>query len=186
MGSAERKIAKENKIKALLKDIQSKDEAKILAGIKELKEHGNDSVILPIIDVWSKGVPSEIEKNIVAFLGDIKSKTSKAIIMQVLADKNYSPIHQPLLSTIWNSSVDYSAYIHEFVAMATESDFLLALECLTIVENLAGPFDEDKIMEAQMHLRKYAEQQSQAKTDEEKKLFILREIETILHSVKFQ
>ena len=32
---------------------------------------------------------------------------------------------------------------------------MIALECLTILENLKGPFEEHQLLEAQLHLREY-------------------------------
>ena len=72
-------------------------------------------------------------------------------------DPDNLSIRQILLSTIWNSRLDYSLYLAEFVEMAVEGDYLEALECLTIIENLEGTFEESDILEAQLHLKEYLE-----------------------------
>jgi hypothetical protein len=49
-----------------------------------------------------------------------------------------------------------------------------ALECLTILENLEGPFEEHHLLEAQLHLREYA--QSDRAHEEDRKTNIISEI----------
>jgi hypothetical protein len=45
----------------------------------------------------------------------------------------------------------------EFVEIAVDGDFMEALDCLTILENMEGPFEERQILEAQLHLKDYLE-----------------------------
>ena len=44
-----------------------------------------------------------------------------------------------------------------FVDLALKGDFIITLECLTIIENLDGPFSEKSVMESQVLLGAYAE-----------------------------
>jgi hypothetical protein len=67
----------------------------------------------------------------------------------------------------------------EFVEIASEGDYLEALECLTIIENLDGPFEEADILEAQLHLKEYLE--STTKTDE--KSILMSEIALLIKNM---
>lgn len=180
MASAERAEEKTAKIKSILKDINSGDEKKIIDGLKALKVNGNDNVITPIIDVWNKGVSPKAEQEIITFIGDIKSTSSAQSIMDILLDEEYNKIHLPLLSTIWNSKVDYSEYIVDFVSLAVQYDFLVALECLTIIENMEGPFEEHHILDAEIILREFAEKHNEEKAEEEKKVQMVLEISKLV------
>ena len=86
--------------------------------------------------------------------------------MDIIEDKHYLPIRQTVLSTIWNTKVDFSDYIDDFVLIATTGTFLETLDCLTIIENLEGPFMEENILECQLHLKNYIE--SNPPRDEQK------------------
>ena len=55
------------------------------------------------------------------------------------------------------TKVDFSDYIDDFVLIATNGNFMEALDCLTIIENLEGPFMEENILECQLHLKAYLE-----------------------------
>lgn len=182
MASAERAAEKKSKINLILNDISSGDEKKVLEGLKALKVNGDDKVILPIIEVWSKGVSQKTADEIVTFIGDIKSTTSAQTIMDVLLDDQYNNIHLPLLTTIWNSKVDYSEYIVDFVNIAIKHDFMVALECLTIIENMEGPFEEHHMLDAEISLREYAEKHNEEKSDDDKKVQMILEISKLIKS----
>lgn len=172
----EKEVERREKVKTILKDINSGESKKIIKGLRTLKVNGDDQVIVPIVEVWNNGVSSEVEGAIITFLGDIKSSTSSQIIMDILLDKKYSAIHLPLLTTIWNSKVDYSEYLVEFVSLSIQYDFMIALECLTIIENMKGPFEEHHILDAEIILREYAEKQQHKSTDDDKKVQFIHEI----------
>jgi len=87
-------------------------------------------------------------------------------MIEVLNEEKYLPIRQEILSTIWNTKVDFSNYIDEFVEIAVNGSFMETLDCLTIIENLEGPFMEEDILECQLHLKNYME--SKAPKDEQK------------------
>lgn len=182
MASAERAEERRTKIKSILKDINSGQDSKIIEGLKALKVNGDDNVILPIVDAWKKGVSSEVEEEIITFIGDIKSTSSAQTIMDILLNEEYSEIHLSLLSTIWNSKVDYSEYIVDFVNIAVQNDFLVALECLTIIENMEGPFEEHHILDAEIILREFAENHQENKAQEENKVQMIVEIAKLVKS----
>lgn len=182
MASAERAAEKKTKIKSILNDINSGDEKKIIDGLKALKVNGDDNVILPIVEVWNKGVSPTAEQEIITFIGDIKSTSSAQTIMDILLDEEYNEIHLPLLSTIWNSKVDYSEYIVDFVSLAVQYDFLVALECLTIIENMEGPFEEHHILDSEIILREFAENHQENESQEEKKVQMVLEISKLVKS----
>lgn len=182
MASAERAEERKAKVKLILKDINSGQEKKIIEGLKALKVNGDDNVIQPIIDVWNKGVSPNAENEIITFLGDIKSTSSAQSIMDILLDEEYNEIHLSLLTTIWNSKVDYSEFIVEFVKLAVHYDFMVALECLTIIENMEGPFEEHHILDAEILLREFAENHNENKTEDEKKVQLILEISKLVRS----
>lgn len=161
------------KLNKILEDLQSGEVKKISKGIKALEAHGNASVIRPLVDLLLAGVAEKNEKEIIELLSSLKDTSITAEVMDVIEDPAYLPIRQTILSTIWNTKVDFSDYVDEFVLIATKGNFMEALDCLTIIENLEGPFMEENILECQLHLKNYLE--SQAPKDEQK-AHILSEI----------
>lgn len=171
-----------NKMKQLLLDVKSGREDKISSALKGLKVHGDQSVLAPLIEVWNKGISEKNQEELISFLNDLKSNESVYPIIDILRDNDYRKIHTPLLSTIWNSPIDYSEYLVDFVALAVQGDFLMALECLTIIENLEGPFEEQQFFEAQIELSEYASKQNK----DTKKEQIMSEIALLIKDFERQ
>jgi hypothetical protein len=98
-------------------------------------------------------------------------------MIELVKDTHFIGIRSVLLSTLWNSKLDYSYYLPEFVEIACEGDFMEALECLTIIENMESAFEERHILEAQLHLKDYMENPS---PKDPKKAQIMSEIALLL------
>lgn len=180
MGSAEREIERQEKIKSALREIRLGKRKNINDGLTILREIGDESVIPPIIDLWNKGITPSAAELIKEFIGNLKSTPTKDKIMEFIFDENYKKIKKDLLETIWNSKVDYSDYLIDFLTLAIQEEFLIALECVTIIENLEGPFEEQVLLDAQLILREYAESQQKKKTDSDEKIKLIAGINDIL------
>ncbi len=161
------------KIQAILKDLRSEDSKTVVKAIKSLESHGDPSVIEPLAELLLAGPNEKIKTQVVELLSSLKDSSVTSYIMDVVEDSKYLPIRQTMLSTIWNTKVDFSDYLDEFVEIATKGDFMEALDCLTIIENLEGPFLEESVLESQLHLKNVLE--SNEKMDEQK-AHILSEI----------
>lgn len=161
------------KLASILKDLRSPDKKVVSRAIKSLEKYGNASVIKPLAQVLLDGVSEKHEGEIIELLSSIKDTSVVVEIMDVLEDPQMRPIRQKVLSIIWNMKIDFSNYIDDFVGIAVSGDFMEALDCLTIIENLEGPFLEEDILECQLHLKNYLEDEN---PKDEQKAHILSEI----------
>lgn len=145
------------KIQKLINDLQSGDVKKIGQTLKLLKSEGSVDALRPLADLLIRSKDETIQQDVIAFLSDLNVSSAVDELMNLLKDENLLSIRQQLLTTIWNSKLDYSYYLPEFVEIAVDGDFMEALECLTIIENMEGPFEERHILESQLHLKDYLE-----------------------------
>jgi len=145
------------KIKQLLLDINSGSAPKISSALKSLQVNGDISVIRPVVEILKTKISHQTEMEVLNFLGDLKVSKAADEMIAILKDDYFLDVRQKLLTTIWNCKIDYSYFIAEFVEIACEGDFMESLECLTILENLEGPFEEHHILECQLHLKEYME-----------------------------
>lgn len=169
-----------DKLKQILLDLRSEDEVKISKALKALEAHGNSRVIRPLAEKLKEGVSEKISKEILELLCSLKDSSVTSEIMDIIEDPEFREIRQLMLSTIWNTKVDFSDYIDEFVQIAVEGDLLETLDCLTIIENMEGPFMEENILEAQLHLKTYVENPD-AQTEQKSQL--LSEIALLLKDI---
>jgi len=165
---------RKQKIASILADISSGDGKKASRAIKSLEQYGDASVIKPIFEVLKSDQLREKNKNeLIELLCSIKDTSVIVEVMDILDDGAFESVHSVALSAIWNMKVDFSDYIDDFVLIATNGSFLEALDCLTIIENLEGPFMEENLLECQLHLKNFME--SDAPKDEQK-MQILQDI----------
>ena len=148
---------KETRLKKILMELNSEDEKTVSKAIKSIETHGNVSFIKPLAERLLHGVSEKNQTEIIELLSSIKDSSVTADIMDIIEEKKFRPIRKIMLSAVWNTKVDFSGYIDDFVEIAVQGDFMETLDCLTIIENLEGPFMEEDILEAQLHLKNYLE-----------------------------
>lgn len=162
------------KVKQINEYLASKDEKQIKKALSGLKADGDATVIVPLADLLlSDKETGKYQKDILEIFSSLKYTSAVETMIEVIRNERYLPVRQLLLSTIWNTSLDYTDYISDFVLIACEGDFLEALDCLTILENLPGEIEERHILEAQWHLKEYLEDTT---PKEERKAQIISEI----------
>lgn len=143
------------KINQLLTDLQGKDNSKVAAAIKALSVHGHASVIEPLLDVWKKGLSDENELLMTNLFHNLTDTSVVEPLMDAFRNPEYRDIQRKLLISFWNSKLDYTDYIADFVLFAIEGDFLDTLETLTLIENLENTPPESAILESQLLLKEY-------------------------------
>jgi len=160
------------KIAETIVDLKSDSQAKTLGALKILETIGDKTVLPAFIEVLRKKEVI-VSKAILELIANIQDQEIAQDIVESIRNESDPNISQQLLTAIWNSKLDFSEYLAEFVSLATEGDFLQALECLTILENLSGPFEEHQLLEAQLYLKDYAEDSEEK---EDRKHQIISEI----------
>ena len=73
-----------------------------------------------------------------SFMNDIKEPGARTeIITEVM--KSYKPeTISMLVSSCWQSGLDYSEFAGDFANIFLTGDYITALECLTVIEESAG------------------------------------------------
>ena len=162
--SKENKVqkGKDTKLKQILTDLRASDDKLVAHAIKSLEVHGNSSVIGPLCDRLLQPLSETNRTNVLELLCSLKDSTARTEIMDALSNPKYIEIRRDLLQAVWNMKVDFSDYVAEFVEIAVNGDFMDSLDCLTILENMEGPFLEEDILEAQLHLKNYLESDKRA------------------------
>lgn len=162
----------ELKVKQILEEIKSEDPKKVSKAIKSLESHGDSTVIRPLAEALLSSMNRKNEEEVVELLSSLKDTSTVVEVMDIIGDPKFIDIRPKMLAAVWNTKVDFSDYIDEFVEIATTGTLMEAVECATIIDNLEGPFMEENIFECKLHLKNYLESGA---TDEHK-AFLLSEI----------
>jgi hypothetical protein len=163
---------KKVKLTEALKQFESNSETDVLSALKIFEQQG-DITILPAVFEKLRNCEMSIEKAILGFLSDIQRIEAKAIFIQFLSEEKEQALRQKVLTSIWNSKLTYDEHLPFFVMLASTGDFMQSLECLTIIENMQGPFAEHELLESQLLLKEYVEESA---NEDEQKRQIMSEI----------
>jgi len=168
------------KVTELLDKLTSSETKDVVKAIKSLKIHGNENTIEPLLKCFVDTTNIAIHNEIVDLLNSIKSTKVPAVLIDCLQKEEFIPAKQTMLSSIWNSNLDYTPYLSEIVQAAQTGEMMDAMECLTILENMEGTLSEDKIMDALVNLKSYLVEHSTVNTP---KMGLLREAALLLTEI---
>ena len=161
-------------IKSALELVYTDDLANVCIGLKQLEVCADLSVIEPIVAIASITTNRAVKKEVLEFLSNVIDPKLPPLFLPFIQEEKYASIRQELLSVVWNSKLDYSSFLADFVEVAIEGNFIIALECLTVLENLEGPFEEHQLLESQLHLKEYIA--SDRSMEDDQKTTVISEI----------
>lgn len=141
-------------ITQIIKDLQSSDEALILKVLVKVRDKGNTEVLEPLFDLFERTDNEKVKAEIKMILADIKDSYALEVIIERLSTGS-NALNEVLLYALWNSSLSALDYIPEVVDAAKKGNYMIALEALTVIENLDGPFSNEKLTEAQFIINEY-------------------------------
>ncbi len=121
---------------AILANLSSGNEEKILNAIQELRNSGS-SVYIPVLaELLLNPGFGEVRKSIISLLGDLKDKDSIPALIGAIEDQNLLAIRKELIAACWQNGLDYSSYLSLWVTLVIENDMDIAFETFTVIENL--------------------------------------------------
>ena len=139
--------------------LQKKDQASIVAALAILKDYGHPTVLSEVFKSL-EGLERAEQQLVLGFLADIQDTDAVEEFIAYLEEEKNPANRNLVLSAIWNSKLPFDAHLPFFVMLASQGDFLEAIDCLTIIENMSGPFDESQLLESQLLLKEYVEERA--------------------------
>jgi hypothetical protein len=124
---------------------------KHLKGFAEILNKNNTLLIIEAIDSLRREKPFEgvvglltafydqsdeftVRKTISGFLNDLKDQSVCAEIIKEIRKKWKADTISMLVSSCWQSGLDYSDYSLDLVKIFLKGDYVTAIECLTVIE----------------------------------------------------
>jgi hypothetical protein len=106
-------------------------------------------------EVWKDGLSSENEALVKELLIGLKDTTCVDVLIAAYRDNSFQQIKRDLTAVFWNSKLDFSTFLSDFVLFAIEGDFLDAFEAITLIEQFENTCPEHAVMESQLLLKEY-------------------------------
>jgi hypothetical protein len=122
----------------------SADDEVAIAAIETLAVKGNKDVVVPILEVMLNASPA-VTRAIESLLYQLKDKKAVEVLIDSLTIPKFEPIRPVILAAFWNSGNLPEGEIELLCSIAANGTFDEALEVLTIIENMDGPLEPEKL-----------------------------------------
>jgi len=137
----------------ILKKIQTGERELLAEAIKEIQENGDLSIAQIILDNLPHIPDIHTRTTLIHLLADIKATAFREILIKQIHRSSDPQIKAELLRIVWESSLDYSAYLPVFEEILQNEEFTVAFEASTVIENMVHHLQPEQ----QRQLRQFIE-----------------------------
>lgn len=128
----------------ILNKINSGEPGLLAAAVQEIKENGDLNIAETLLHHLAQIQEPHVVTVVVNLLADIKDNNFREILIRQIRETTNPEIRSELLRIVWESSLDYSAYLDVFLNILQGDDFMPAFEASTVVENMVHNLSEEQ------------------------------------------
>jgi hypothetical protein len=140
-----RMIKSDKKVAALARDLKNPDISIVIAAIDLLRDtEPFEGAISILIDHYDNCIEKRIKQSISGFLNDLKDTGAKKEIIDSVRLARKEDTVSMIISSCWQSGLDYSDRIDDFIEFFMMSNYDIAFECLTVIEHSVEKIDLKK------------------------------------------
>lgn len=164
-------VKSEKKLKQLSLLISNENNLLISEAVGLLRdEEPFEGAIRLLVTFYDQTDDVPVKKSIEGFMNDLKDQSaSKEIMSEIRKPFKQSTISM-LVSSCWQSGLDYSEYSADLAEIFLRSDYVTALECLTVIEESVHELSKAKRNEIISLIEKHPPQTTNEKTGLTKEL----------------
>ena len=133
-----KKIGMEQKLtdkqKEYIRALKQDDNEKLLETMKTIRDDGSVELFPALFDLYQRNNDERIQDAFLKIIMDVKDKRAPGIISEELRTRTWTTGLSPLLSSVWQSGLDYGEQISVFLDFVKSSDLNVCMEALTCVE----------------------------------------------------
>jgi hypothetical protein len=120
------------KVRAQLASLNSSDVADAL---NVINEKALIEFLPEMARLYEKHITEEIDRQLESMFNHNKYKKVIPVICDLVNNERNPETIKMLISSVWQSGLDYSAHIEVFMPFLKSSDFSLSFEALTVIES---------------------------------------------------
>ncbi len=138
-------IQSEKKLKELNSVLDGKNKALISTTIASLRVELPFSGAVGILVSYYDSTDDQHIKGIIKeFMNDIKDPAAREEVIAETARKRKQETLSMLISSCWQSGLDYSDYVSEIASVFISGDYATSIECFTVIEESAQKISDLK------------------------------------------
>jgi len=153
------------KTDALLSDLFSPKEETVLKALQKVPEDGNSKFIIPLLKTFKEWEGNhQIRSKVESILKQLKSESAIPELITALDDPEFDDQRALIISAFWNSGIFPENDVDVLVRQAIRGDYMVALEAITVIENIEAEMDHDMIQDAIFDLDEALEREEEEHT----------------------
>ena len=141
-------------------------------GQMEFKEDKITNLIALLTDPEGK----ELKRDVLNALRENQKTSIPMLLEAIKSDKSLEHRHI-VIAACWEAELNFSNYLSFFTQLALTEDYLPAVEAMTVVENMAGPFNKKEVHESIEMIQSFLDKNNTEKAP------LLKELLVILQSI---
>ncbi|MBI1286425.1 MAG: hypothetical protein GC178_02495 [Flavobacteriales bacterium] len=151
---------------SLVSDLMSENETIALAAIEKVKKSGDASLVPAILNALANTKELAIENALSQLLFDLKDKNAVEELVNQLSNPEFATVRVLMLSACWQTGIDLSHRLPDFVTVACTGNYVECLEVLTVIENWEAIKDQEMLENETIRLRSYLSESDTPENDE--------------------
>ena len=162
-------IISERKLKELDSLLKREEKDDISNAVEVLREEEPFSGAISLLtSLYDKSDDTLVKKSIEKFMNDLKDQTACEEVVTELKKPWKPSTISMLVSSCWQSGLDYSEFSLYFTELFVKTDYITAIECLTVIEEAVHYLTKEKKSE----IIKYIQDNYLTNPDEKRELTI--------------
>lgn len=120
---------------AIIADLKSGNDAKILEALEAVSEHGSAEMMSPLIQLFVSNPSAEVMKSLENILFNLKDPSVIPALIDLLKSDDHAANRTAIMSVIWQSGLDVSEHVVLLTNIAMAGDYMTAFEALTVIDS---------------------------------------------------
>jgi len=165
-------------IKEMRSGLSSRDSQIVINTLQQVSKAGSVVLIPELIELLRRTNGKEVRDHIISILNNLKYQESTPELVRAIRKEQQSDVLSLLVAACWKNGLDYSSYIDDFIDIFLESDYITALDALTVIENTTSNLEYEATQNRINKLKTYLDH-----TSEDKKMLILELIHVLTNKM---
>lgn len=127
-------IKSDKKLTSLSQLLKKDNKAAISRAIETLRnEEPFEGAIELLAAFYDRTDDETLKKSVELFMNDLKDPSSRQEVIEAIRKHTAENTAAMLVSSCWQSGLDYSGYSEDFVKIFISAGYVTAIECLTVI-----------------------------------------------------
>lgn len=133
---------KNSKLKSQIQALRSGNHSAILSTLKELRVHGDISILPDLFEVMLGQEDEHINSEITMLLNDLKDQEAAEVLSEAIKNPELRELMTPLVAACWQNGLSYGKHIDTFVEVLITGEYTAAIEAFTVIEEAVGELEQ--------------------------------------------